>query len=156
VDFINSNPKCNRRKLIESLAPSPAPAPIPVTPTESGAAVAGPSAVAAAEPTPEQTALIADLHWLVHQGHVMEFANGQLDTAKKPIPRPPKSEAKPATLAPAASVTPEVAPVEAVPAEASIPTAPTDESARTAEVETKELASPPEANQTPPSQPIAS
>jgi hypothetical protein len=152
VDFINSNPKCNRRKLIESLAPSPA----PVTPTESGAAVAAPSAVAAAEPTPEQTALIADLHWLVHQGHVMEFANGQLDTAKKPIPRPPKPEAKPVTLSPAAPVTPEVAPVEAVPDEASIPTAPTDEPARTAEVEMKELAPPPEANQTPPSEPIAS
>src|SRR5207237_2265322 len=44
--------------------------------------------------TPEQTAIIADLHWLVHQGHVIEFANGVLETAKKPAPRPPKPERK--------------------------------------------------------------
>ena len=30
VDYINSHLKCNRRQLIEALAPSPAPAPIPV------------------------------------------------------------------------------------------------------------------------------
>jgi hypothetical protein len=47
---------------------------------ESAPAVTAP---AAPEPTAEQTALISDLHWLVHQGHVIEFANGQLDTAKK-------------------------------------------------------------------------
>ena len=97
VEFINANSKCNRRKLIESLAPSPAPAPIPVAPaTEGEAAAAAPAQATKNEPTPEQTALIADLHWLVHQGHVIEFANGQLDTAKKPAPRPPKPEAKPA------------------------------------------------------------
>src|SRR5215472_7255836 len=32
VDYINSHPKCNRRQLIETLAPSPPPAPIPVQP----------------------------------------------------------------------------------------------------------------------------
>jgi len=97
VEFINANPKCNRRKLIESLAPSPAPAPIPVAPAAEGEAGAtGAVQPASKEPTPEQTALIADLHWLVHQGHVIEFANAQLDTAKKPAPRPPKPEAKPA------------------------------------------------------------
>jgi hypothetical protein len=55
-----------------------------------------------AEPTPEQTAVIADLHWLVHQGHVIEFADGRMDTAKKPVPRPPKPEKKPAESKPAA------------------------------------------------------
>jgi hypothetical protein len=39
--------------------------------------------------------VIADLHWLIHQGHVIEFANGMLDTAKKPLPRLPKPESKP-------------------------------------------------------------
>src|SRR5205823_2272169 len=34
------------------------------------------------------------LHWLIHQGHVIEFANGILETAKKPVPKPPKSQAK--------------------------------------------------------------
>ncbi|MGH7939943.1 MAG: hypothetical protein ACREFR_02580, partial [Limisphaerales bacterium] len=92
VDFINANPGCSRRKLMESLAPAPrAPAP---------AAAAGapepPKEAPAQQPelTPEQTALIADLHWLIHQGHVLEFADGRLETAKKPLPRPPKPEAK--------------------------------------------------------------
>jgi hypothetical protein len=82
VEFINAYPKCTRRKLIETLAPSPAV--IEVKPDEQKSA----------EPTPEQTAIIADLHWLVHQGHVLEFADGKLDTAKKPLPKPPKLEKK--------------------------------------------------------------
>ena len=51
----------------------------------------------APEPTAEQTSVITDLHWLIHQGHVIEFANGKLDTAKKPLPKPPKPEKAPAT-----------------------------------------------------------
>src|SRR3984957_17004985 len=82
VEFINAHPKCTRRKMIETLAPSPAI--IEVKPEEQKSA----------EPTPEQTAIIADLHWLVHQGHVLEFADGKLDTAKKPLPKPPKPEKK--------------------------------------------------------------
>jgi hypothetical protein len=101
VEFINAHPKCTRRKLFEALAPSPPPAPIPVNPPAAEAEAGVPAAVAAgtqpaaAEPTPEQTAVNADLHWLIHQGHVIEFANGTLETAKKPLPRPPKPEAKP-------------------------------------------------------------
>jgi len=109
VDFINATPKCNRRKLIEALAPSPAPAPIPVSEGEPGAAPPPAIMPATAEPTVEQTALIADLHWLVHQGHVIEFANGQLETAKKPLPRPPKPAAKPAVPLPAPVAALEVA-----------------------------------------------
>ena len=106
LEFINAHPKCNRRKLIEALAPSPAPAPIPVVPTEGDAPAAAP---APPEPTVEQTAVNADLHWLIHQGHVIEFANGMLDVAKKPLPKPVKPAAKPAapkteTEAPAQSV----------------------------------------------------
>ena len=93
VDFINFTTKCTRRKLIDALAPSAAPKPILVVPTEGNA----PATVvpAAPEPTPEQTAMIADLHWLVHQGHVIEFANGIVETAKKPLPRPPQNPKKP-------------------------------------------------------------
>jgi len=132
VDFINATPKCNRRKLVDALAPSPAPAPIPVAPAQGeGAATVAP---APPEPTPEQTALISDLHWLVHQGHVIEFANGTLETAKKPLPRPPKPQPKPsaakaetispaqpetvaATGTPAAEAPAEVAPAEMTPVE---------------------------------------
>ena len=92
VDFINATPKATRRKLFEALAPSPVkPAPVAPAATEPTAvpAEAAP-APAAAEPSAEQTAVNADLHWLIHQGHVIEFANGILETAKKPLPKPPK------------------------------------------------------------------
>ena len=40
---------------------------------------------------------------------MIEFANGTLETAKKPAPRPPKPEAKPVDAAqPAAEVTPAI------------------------------------------------
>jgi len=90
VEFINANAKCTRKKLVEALAPTPKPTVIEVKPEE-------PAATAAADgPTAEQTAIISDLHWLVHQGHVLEFADGRLETAKKPLPRPAKPEKKPA------------------------------------------------------------
>jgi len=107
VDFINTRPKSNRRQLVETLAPSPAPAPLPVAPPTEQAPVEGqevgrgvPTAPVPG-PTPEQTAVIADLHWLIHQGHVIEFANGILETAKRPAPKPPKPEPKPAAETPA-------------------------------------------------------
>jgi hypothetical protein len=101
VDFINAHSKTTRRKLMEALAPAPpAPTVIPVAPE--GAATA-PQPAQPAEPSPEQTAVISDLHWLIHQGHVIEFADGRLETAKKPVPRPPKPEKKPE----AAAATPE-------------------------------------------------
>jgi hypothetical protein len=98
VDYINAKPKCTRRQLMEALAPSPtvlAVAPPaedqPATPAEAPA------------PSAEQNALIGDLHWLIHQGHVIEFANGTLETAKKPVPKPPKPVAKKEEKVPAAT-----------------------------------------------------
>lgn len=91
VDYINGNPKCTRRKLMEALAPTPAAA--PPQPMAEGQPTP-PAVPESPAPTPEQNALIGDLHWLIHQGHVIEFANGTLETAKKPIPRPPKPAAK--------------------------------------------------------------
>lgn len=122
IAHINAHPRCSRRQLIETLAPTPPrPAVIEIKPeteapgSESSPAAGGtagaeglsegrtPSVPAAApEPTPEQNAIIADLHWLVHQGHVIEFADGRLETAKKPAPRPPKPEKKPAEEKPVA------------------------------------------------------
>jgi hypothetical protein len=132
VEFINAHPKCNRRKLVEALAPSPAPAaaPAPVAPAEGEAAAPTPGAAAlVAEPTAEQTAVIGDLHWLVHQGHVIEFASGILETAKKPVPKPPKPEVKPAAgePAPVAAATAEAAAasVETPMTVAPVPTEPT-------------------------------
>jgi hypothetical protein len=122
VEHINGNPKCTRKKLIEALAPAPKPAtvipvaaPAPAAPTAEGEAApasAKPSEPAAPEPTPEQTAVMVDLHWLIHQGAVLEFADGRMETAKKPLPKPArpekKAEGKPASEAAAAPETPVV------------------------------------------------
>jgi hypothetical protein len=107
VEFINGHSKSNRRQLVESLAPSPAPAPLPVAlVTEQVPAEGQPIAPTPVPgPTAEQTAVISDLHWLIHQGHVIEFANGILETAKKPAPKPPKPEPKPAPETQAEAVT---------------------------------------------------
>ena len=132
IGFINAHPKCTRRKLVETLAPSPTVIEIkPETPpaSESGVQAAGAveppkGGIPKAEPTPEQNAVIADLHWLIHQGHVLEFADGRMDTAKKPAPRPPKPEKKPVQEKPATEAevapAPEIAPqAEAVAQEAA-------------------------------------
>jgi hypothetical protein len=103
VDFINGNPRTTRKKLLEALAPGSsatpsAPAPAPVeAPTAEAPAEGGQPTEGSATPTqnaasPEGAAVVSDLHWLVHQGHVIEFANGILETAKKPAPRPPRPE----------------------------------------------------------------
>src|SRR5436309_2072336 len=107
VDHINANPKSTRRKLVEALAPVPVSPETPAVPPAESAQ------------TPEQTAIVADLHWLIHQGHVIEFANGTLETAKKPIQRPPRPEVKRAQTeseiaAPAASEVASTEPVDPV------------------------------------------
>jgi hypothetical protein len=134
IAHINAHPKCTRRQLVETLAPSPPPAAVIEVKPE------GPAATAA-EPTPEQNAIVADLHWLVHQGHVIEFADGRLETAKKPAPRPPKPEKKPAEEKPMAegeaiSAIEPVSPAEAVavpavdlPAPAEVPSSTAESSA---------------------------
>ncbi len=101
VNHLNARPKCTRRQVIEALAPTPKPAVIEIKPEAGAEKPAEGGTPAAAEPTPEQTAIIADLHWLVHQGHVLEFADGRMETAKKPLPRPAKPEKKPAGEKPA-------------------------------------------------------
>lgn len=95
MEFIEAHPGCNRRQLIDTLAPAPPPAPAPAAPSTDGSGQ-GASGTAAAPappsepgPTPEQTAIIADLHWLIHQGHVIEFTDGRMETAKPPKPKSP-------------------------------------------------------------------
>ena len=101
VEWINHTPKGTRRTLLAALAPTPKPEVAPV---------AGAEPTAEAQPTPEQASLIGDLHWLIHQGHVIEFANGLLETAKKPLPKPPpKPRPEPVAKA-AAPASPAVAP----------------------------------------------
>jgi hypothetical protein len=104
VEYIDSHPNCTRRRLLDALAPSPRipvpPVPAPVPPMEGAAeqTTAGAPALApgAPAPTPEQTAVVTDLHWLIHQGHVIEFTDGRMETAKAPKPKPPTPPRAPA------------------------------------------------------------
>ncbi len=129
VEYLDAHPKCTRRQLVEALAPTPA-AP-PATPAAAGAegAPAAAATPAVPEPTPAQKAIIADLHWLVHQGHVIEFANGFMETAKRPLvkptppPRPPKPT--PAVAPASAPAAVAAATVAATPAIAESPAAST-------------------------------
>jgi hypothetical protein len=125
VEHINTHAKCIRRDLVEALAPSLAPAPAPIAlpmpapaPDGTGAAPGQPPAPGpqfdANRPTPEQTVVIADLHWLIHQGHVIEFANGLLETAKRPTPKPPKPEPKPSKQPAPPEPQPAAPPAEAI------------------------------------------
>jgi hypothetical protein len=145
VEYINTHARCSRKKLIEALAPTPkaaaspaiapvaatpAPAkPAPTEPAVAGEAADQPAKPAAPETTPEQTAIIVDLHWLIHQGHVLEFADGRMETAKKPLPKPVKLEKKPVEAKPAIAGEPVTGGEAVVPAE----TAPQTEAVATTE-----------------------
>jgi hypothetical protein len=166
VDFINATPKCTHKQLLKALAPAPAvappsPEPAPAAegtvPVAEGAAPtaeaqpAAPPAPAPAEPTPEMAAVMTDLHWLIHQGHVIEFANGILETAKKPLPKPakpakPEAQAGAAELATAVDAAPagmETPVAEASPSPAADGSALQNADAATAEVLPGEAATPP-------------
>lgn len=110
VDFINATTKCTHKQLLAALAPAAAPAPaVPAAPAAEGQAEAPAAPAPAPEPSPELAAVMTDLHWLIHQGHVIEFANGVLETAKKPAPKPVKAP-KPAKTETAAAVAETAAP----------------------------------------------
>jgi hypothetical protein len=142
VEFINTNAGTNRKRLVETLTPSVAPAE-PATPAE------GAAAPAVAPLTAEQQTVLQDLHWLIHQGHVIEFASGLLETAKKPAPRPaptPKQDRKGGTNPAAAPAAP------AAEAGSVEPTTPAEIAATVEESEPAEEtpASEPEGEQQPP------
>ncbi len=137
VEFASAHPKCTHKQLLHALAPAPAtPAP---TPAVEGAP---PADVAPEVTSPELAAVMTDLHWLVQQGHVIEFANGVLETAKKPVLRPPRPARTPADTA---------APADAAPAEGEVmglpeplPTAQAAEPPPVAEAEESAPEAPPE------------
>lgn len=129
LDAIQNTPKCTRRKLLEVLG---VPLPTGADPA-APAPAAGEAPVPEAPPSPELQAIITDLHWLIHEGHVIEFANGQMETAKKPAPRP-QPLPRPPKPAPAAAPVAAAAAAAAPAAEAGEVTVDT-ESAPAAEVE---------------------
>lgn len=101
VAYIEANPKTTRKQLIDALAPAAAPSVAPVAEaspappaapaaegTEAPPTPATPAPVAAPPSQPEREAVLTDLHWLLHQGHVVELASGTMELAQKPVSRP--------------------------------------------------------------------
>lgn len=108
VEYIDASARgTTRRKLIEAFAPGTPHAP------EAPGATTDPAAETT-PPSPEMAALISDLHWLIHEGHVIEFANGIIETAKKPLPKPARPEPKPKSAAKASPEAAEVPAAEAM------------------------------------------
>ena len=104
VSFIIDTENCTRRNVLEKFAPEP----------EAPEASEEVDEKKDAPLSPERTALLSDLHWLVHQGHVIEYANGQMEVAPKPQPpqqkkkkpKPEKKEEAPAAEEAKAETTP--------------------------------------------------
>ena len=160
VQFIEQTEDCNRSKVMDALAPSEkkcsdgdegsagsatagnkddgsadSSAPEELGTAAGDAAESVPSAESTKEAvppemTPEQTAVSSDLHWLIHQGHVIEFSNGKMETAKKPKVQPQKPKAKPKPkakmdtdgTAPASDSAPQAQPEAPTPVKAAEPT----------------------------------
>ncbi|MEY2410139.1 MAG: hypothetical protein QOF48_2809 [Verrucomicrobiota bacterium] len=118
VEFANAHPKCTHKQLLQALAPTPAAA--PTAPPAEGSA---PADIVPEITSPELAAVMTDLHWLVQQGHVIEFANGVLETAKKPAVRPPKPVRSPEEAAVPAESAPADGEVDGLPE--PVPTAQT-------------------------------
>jgi hypothetical protein len=98
VTFVVDNQNCTRRMILDKFAPEPD------KPESAEAPAEAPAEGDAPKPdtplSPERTAILSDLHWLVHQGHVIEYANGQMEIAPKPQPpqqkkKKPKPDKKP-------------------------------------------------------------
>jgi hypothetical protein len=111
LDWVAKHPGKTRTDLLKALAPepeSPAPAPAavaaspatasalanqatPATPAEIASAVSAPApeVPSSASNQLNVSSVLSDLHWLLHEGYVVEFANNQLDLLRqneKPAP----------------------------------------------------------------------
>lgn len=107
---------------------SQAPAPAPIQ-TEDQAKTSAPppepgAPVVSAPPVPsEEDRFLADLHWLIQDGYVVEFSNGRLWALADKPPQPPPSQTPPpaATEAAVANVAETPAPATTEPAAESTP-----------------------------------
>jgi hypothetical protein len=138
--FLREHVGCKRKRLIEHFVPPPpAPAPAPAPTGDTVAIASGLTAEVNALATPAlvmpsaEDRLLADLHWLIQDGYVVEFSDGRLwalsdkppqqVSTKKPKAAAPETPAENAAEAPTPTTT--ETPVEPPPAEETAPTAPT-------------------------------
>ena len=104
LEAIRAKPSLRRMKLLDQLAPLTAPVETPVAEAATDqpeATVPADAAPATPSPSPEQAArdaVVQDLLWLTHEGYVIEYSDGRLES----VPPPKHPPAATATPAPAA------------------------------------------------------
>ncbi len=100
--FLRTHPDAKRKKLLEHFVPAaPAPAPqetAPVPASQEAVGVPAAEIVPAAPMAPaailtEEDAVLADLHWLIQDGYVVDFSDGRLWALDD---KPPKAAPAPA------------------------------------------------------------
>ena len=94
VETIRSKKSIRRGQLLDLLVPAPAPATEPVLPAPSD---------------PARDAVINDLLWLTHEGYVIEYADGRLESVPMPKNPPKPAGDQPAATEAAAEVVPPAA-----------------------------------------------
>ena len=149
VTFVVDNQNCTRRMILDKFAPEP-------DKLESAEASGEGDAPKPETPlSPERTAILSDLHWLVHQGHVVEYANGQMEIAPKPQPpqqkkKKPRPDKKPKAEPPlteGTSLTSPQTPAEAPSAEETKPAETPEPSAEPPATEASDTTESPELSQ---------
>ena len=143
VTFVVGNQDCTRRMILDKFVPEPD------KPKSAEALPEGDAPEVEPPLSPERTAVLSDLHWLVHQGHVVEYANGQMEIAPKPQQlQPKKKKPKPDKKLKAETPTVTEAPADASATEEAKPAEPPAS-------ETSDTTEPPEPNQaTEPAEPV--
>ncbi|MCS1411628.1 MAG: hypothetical protein M2R45_04829 [Verrucomicrobia subdivision 3 bacterium] len=105
VDFVEATPNCTRKKLLDALRPqtntteaaadNASSPPLPPETAEATSTSSDEVTTGTNQASLEERWIITDLQWLIHQGHVIEFSNGKIETAKKLDTRPKKVTNKP-------------------------------------------------------------
>ena len=130
--FLREHVGCKRKRLIAHFAPPPATAPAPTVDATAPSPTTPPDANAPATPAPvmpsAEDRVLADLHWLIQDGYVVEFSDGRL-WALADKPPQPVSTKKPKTPPAETPTEKAAAPSEPTPTESPLETAPIAEAA---------------------------
>lgn len=112
LETIREKKSLRRHQLLDLLAPLPAKpeppvqTPVPVATATEAVAELPPAEILPTPPSPEEAAraaVVQDLLWLTHEGYVIEFSDGRLESVPPPK-TPPKPPAETPDVPPAAQV----------------------------------------------------
>ena len=96
LETIRAKKSIRRGQLLDLLAPAPV-----VTEASSVASSESPAPTAPAPTDPAREAVVNDLLWLTHEGYVVEYADGRLESVPPPKhpPKPPEAAEETAPVA---------------------------------------------------------